>query len=40
MQVNFNGFIFIDERALDWHAPRYGAVDEEKEQGSDGEEPW
>jgi serine/threonine protein kinase SCH9 len=40
IQVIFNGFTFIDERALDGHAQRYGAVDEEKEQGSDGEEPW
>jgi hypothetical protein len=40
MQINFNGFTFIDERALDGHAQRCGAVDEEKEQGSGGEEPW
>jgi hypothetical protein len=31
MQVNFNGFTFIDERVLDGYAQRYGAVDEEKE---------
>jgi len=40
IQVNFNGVTFIDERALDGHAQRYGAVDGEKEQGSDGGEPW